>query len=133
MSEVTKPKRPVPPQFLKKKKPVEPAQVEVSPEFSPAEVPAEKLPDPTPETPIAVEPPPPIAEETPPVDMEGLVRDLVLNRYFRILEKEARPIAEKMVKEGAQTLHDVKWFLARSERVELAQALSKKYGIRYSQ
>jgi hypothetical protein len=63
------------------------------------------------------------------VDMNGLIRDLMLNKYFHIFEKEARPIAEKMVREGSATLHDVKWFLAPFERVQLAKELAEKYGL----
>lgn len=63
------------------------------------------------------------------VNMGELVRDLMFNKYYHIMEKEARPIAEKMVREGSQTLHDVKWFLAHFERVELAKELAKKHGL----
>ena len=61
--------------------------------------------------------------------MKGLVHDLMLNRYFHIFEKEARPIAERMVKEGSQTLLEVKWFLAMSERQQLVNELKEKYGL----
>lgn len=64
-----------------------------------------------------------------PVNMGELVRDLMLNRYFQIMEKEARPIAEKMVKEGSASLHEVKWFLTYSERVQLAKELKKKHDL----
>ena len=70
--------------------------------------------------------PPP---ERPAVDMAGLIRDLVFNRYHHIMEKEAKPIAEKMVREGSHTLHEVKWFLAHSERVQLAKELAQKHGL----
>jgi hypothetical protein len=68
-------------------------------------------------------------KEKKDIDMNGLVRDLMLNRYFHIMEKEARPIAEKMVSDGSASLHEVKWFLAHSERVQLAKELAEKYGI----
>jgi hypothetical protein len=73
--------------------------------------------------------PEPVQEVKKEVDMNGLVRDLMLNKYFHIFEKEARPIAEKMVREGSSTLHDVKWFLAPFERVQLAKELAEKYGL----
>lgn len=63
------------------------------------------------------------------VDFQALVRDLMLNKYFQIMEKEARPIAERMVREGSQALHEVRWFLSSQERVDLAKFLAQKHGL----
>jgi hypothetical protein len=108
MTDEAKTKRPVPPQFMKKKKEVEEAntaQISESPISQSEEKFAEKK----------------------EIDMHGLVRDLMLNRFFLIMEKEARPLAEKMVSEGSHTLHDVKWFLSLFERMQLAKELKEKY------
>lgn len=70
-----------------------------------------------------------VLEEKKEIDVRGLVRDLMFNKYFHIMEKEAKPIAEKMVKDGSSSLHEVKWFLAYSERVQLARELAEKYGL----
>ena len=113
MADEVKTKRPVPPQFLKKKKEAEEAKA--------AQL-AEKLPSPPEE--IIVE----NFIERKEVDMQGLIRDLMFNKYFHIMEKEARPIAERMVNHGFETLHEVNWFLASSERVQLAKELREKYG-----
>ena len=115
MADEAKTKRPVPPQFLKKKKESEEAKTV---QFT------EQLPHP-PEEIIVKD----SAESQKEIDMQGLVRDLMLNKYFLIMEKEARPMAEKMVNEGSETLHNVKWFLAHSERVQLAKELKEKYGL----
>lgn len=61
--------------------------------------------------------------------LQGLTRDLANNKYFLIFEREARPIAEKMIDRGAVALHEVSWFLAHSERVQLAKELKEKYGL----
>lgn len=113
MADEVKPKRPVPPQFLKKKKPAEENA---------------QLPDPSTEIHVAAEILQ-LQEEKKEVDVKGLTKDLMFNRYFHIMEKEARPIAERMVKEGSETLWDVKWFLALSERQRLAKELKEKYGL----
>lgn len=103
MADEVKAKRPVPPQFLRKKKE------------------AEQLPLPPEE--IIV---PELARQ---IDVSTLVKDLMFNRYFHIMEKEAKPIAERMVNEGSETLHEVKWFLAPFERVQLAKDLKEKHGL----
>lgn len=113
MADEVKPKRPVPPQFLKKKKAEEAKATQL----------AEQLPPPPEE--IIVE----NFIEKKEVDIQGLIRDLMFNKYFHIMEKEARPIAERMAKEGAAALHDVKWFLALSERQQLAKELKEKFGL----
>lgn len=114
MADEVKPKRPVPPQFLKKKKAEEAKATQL----------AEQLPPP-PEEIIVND----FAEPQKEVDIQGLIRDLMFNKYFHIMEKEARPIAERMAKEGAAALHDVKWFLALSERQQLAKELKEKFGL----
>lgn len=114
MADEVKPKRPVPPQFLKKKKEAEEAKATQL---------AEQLPPPPEE--IIVE----NFIEKKEVDIQGLIKDLMLNRYFHIMEKEAKPIAERMVNEGSETLHEVKWFLAPFERVQLAKDLKEKHGL----
>ena len=101
MADEVKPKRPVPPQFLKKKKEKEEAAKSLADSLTVSSV--ENTPV---EINAAVE-----------IDMNGLVKDLMFNRYFHIMEREAKPIAEKMVNEGTSSLHDVKWFLAYQERV----------------
>ncbi len=113
MADEVKAKRPVPPQFLKKKKEKEDAAKLL------AESPQDSLVENT------------IVEKVAPaeIDMSGLIKDLMFNRYFHIFEKEARPIAEKMVSEGSSSLHNVKWFLASSERIQLAKELKEKYGL----
>jgi len=113
VADEVKPKRPVPPQFLKKKKAEEAKATQL----------AEQLPPPPEE--IIVE----NFIEKKEVDIQGLIRDLMFNKYFHIMEKEARPIAERMAKEGAAALHDVKWFLALSERQQLAKELKEKFGL----
>jgi len=113
MADEVKPKRPVPPQFLKKKKEKEDA----------AKLLAESSQDSLVENTI-------VETVTPAeIDINGLIKDLMFNRYFHIFEKEARPIAEKMIDEGSESLHNVKWFLAHSERVQLAKELKEKYGL----
>ena len=67
--------------------------------------------------------------DTHKIDITGLTKDLAENRYFRIFEREAQVIAEKMINEGSESLHDVKWFLALSERIKLAKELKQKYGL----
>lgn len=67
--------------------------------------------------------------EVKTVDFQALVRDLMLNKYFQIMEKEARPIAERMVRDGSQALHEVRWFLSSQERVDLAKFLAQKHGL----
>lgn len=119
MAAEVKPKRPVPPQFLKKKK--EKEELAKKQEI-------EQLPPPPTEI-IIEEPIVTIHETKKEIDINGLTRDLVLNRFYRIMEKEARPIAERMAKEGAAALHDVKWFLALSERQQLANELKEKFGL----
>lgn len=115
MADEVKQKRPVPPQFLKKKKETE--EVKTVPL-------AEQLPPPPEE--IVVEQ---LVEPQKEIDMKGLIRDLALNKYFMIMEKEARQLAERMLNEGSESLHDVKWFLAHSERVQLAKELKEKYDL----
>lgn len=114
MAEEVKVKRPVPKGF--QKKPVEKVEQ------------VEQLSDPPVEIIVSQESLQKSETKTE-VDMAGLIKDLMFNRFFLIMEKEARPIAEKMVSEGSLTLHDVKWFLAFSERVQLAKELKEKYGL----
>lgn len=115
MTDEAKTKRPVPPQFLKKKKETEEAKTSQL---------IGQLP-PTPEEIIVKD----LTKSQKEIDMQGLIKDLMFNKYFLIMEKEARPIAEKMVNEGFESLHEVKWFLAHSERVQLAKELKEKYGL----
>ena len=116
MADEVKPKRPVPPQFLKKKEKV--ADV--------ANATSEQLPAPPAEIFVPVF----LVEDSHKVAVvKELTIDLMNNRYFQILEKEARPLAERMLNEGSESLHDVKWFLAYSERVQLAKELKEKYGL----
>lgn len=117
MADEVKPKRPVPPQFLKKKKEKEEALVKDE---------IEKLPDPPAEI---IVPTFLVEKEKKDVNIEALIRDLMFNRYHSIMEKEARPIVVRMVSEGSETLHEVKWFLAHSERVQLAKELKEKHGL----
>ena len=119
MADEVKPNRPVPPQFLKKKKEKE-AEL--------AKFEAEQLPDPPVEI-IVEQSVDQQADSKKEIDFQGLVKDLMFNRYFHIMEKEAKPIAEKMILEGSEVLHGVKWFLAASERVQLAKELKEKYGL----
>ena len=117
MADEAKVKRPVPPQFLKKKLEKEEALAKTA---------AEQLPAPPAEIFIPVF----LVENSQnDVNVEALTRDLMNNRYFHIFEKEARPLAERMLNEGSESLHDVKWFLAYSERVQLAKELKEKYGL----
>jgi hypothetical protein len=114
MADEVKAKRPVPPQFLKKKKE---AEQQIS----------EKLPDPLTEIVSPVVETQKVPEKE--IDMRGLIRDLMFNRYFHIMEKEAKTMAEKMVKEGSDSLREFKWFLAVTERAQLAKELKDKYGL----
>lgn len=111
MADEVRQKRPVPPQFLKKKKPVEVVE-------------NQQLPDPPNEIHVPVE-----VLQSKEVDVQGLTRDLMFNKYFHILEREARPIAERMLKDGADSLNEVKWFLSPAERRQLAKELKEKYGL----
>jgi hypothetical protein len=114
MADEVKPKRPVPPQFLKKKKELEEAKaVHLSDQLppSPKEIIVENF------------------AEKKEIDIRGLVRDLMFNRFFHISEKEARPIAERMAADGSTSLHGVTWFLAGFERAQLAKELKEKYGL----
>lgn len=113
MTDEVKTKRPVPPQFLKKKKETD-TQVE-----KPIEHQSDAI-----ITVVSIQ-----NTEQKEVDMTGLVRDLMFNRYFCITEKEAKPIAERMVKEGAKSLLEIKWFLALSERQQLSKELKQKYDL----
>lgn len=63
------------------------------------------------------------------IDLGGLIKDLMFNRYFCITKLEARRIAERMVSKGSAALNDVKWFLTHVERVQLAKELKEKYNL----
>lgn len=110
MADEVKPKRPVPSQFLKKKKEI---------------VKLDHLPDPPAE--IIVLEANSLPESPKQIDFDALVKDLMFNKYFQIMEKEARPIARKMIDEGFEKLRDVKWFLSQSERIQLAKELKDKH------
>ena len=140
---VVKAKNPVPKGF-QKKKPVEAPKVEVPeqlpppPEFVVIDQPEQPVIEASTEVTTVVDTkvstesyhePPVTPEPKAEVDMKGLITDLMFNRFTYIMEKEAKPIAEKMVAEGPHTLHDVRWFLIRAEREQLASELSKKYGL----
>lgn len=117
MADEVKAKRPVPPQFLKKKKEKEEQSLKVE---------SDKLPDPPLEIRVQLVD---LAEQRERNVVDEIVKDLMFNRYFHIMEKEARPIAESMVKHGSEILHEIKWFLAHSERVQLAKELKEKHGL----
>lgn len=126
MSNETRTKKPVPPQFAKKKE-VEQLKKSETPEnvilpkiSEPIDVILPKISEPINFV---------VKENKKEINLNHLVNDLANNKYFCISEKEAQPIAERMIKEGAKTLHDVKWFLALFERVQLAKELAEKHGL----
>ena len=61
------------------------------------------------------------------IDIKGLISDLMHNKYFQIMEKEASPIAKSMIEEGASYLCNIRWFLTQNERLQLSKELAEKY------